>query len=364
MSPKTLENLAPELQEFIIGAICDAKSLYALLRASPNCYRLFSLRRNVYLTELARRQFHPDVICDAWDTVKASQLPRRPTGSDMAGFCGTLARDMNLEIQYPLEMSIRLCKLSNRVDWCVQEFSKLTLSLLDKLGETMQLDQDSKAIHATLSATETGRLQRAFCRFETNRYLKPHRYGQSNKAFPRRTEIYLKEFEDCEVEEIVSIRDFLALRVLRVFQDIESPPVSMWKTSETRFKYDGIQFIDDMLSLGLPFLQELFQSDRTLAAELVLKGIEHQRGFPISGTYWGDPSNLALEVYITMYTNRLRSEFQGDEIGLCSMGWLWAHYKCDRSRDHRAFVLRDLRDCGYVFWDAPRLSASGILRQE
>lgn len=134
-------------------------------------------------------------------------------------------------------------------------------------------------------------------------------------------------------------------------------------------RYSQQQQIEHLLSLGLPYVQRLFESTGDQGRELFLhhprhKGAHRGPRFLTEALYFLGPSGLLPKVCVYPNLTRSCSEESSEDI---SQGWYWS---LRRGNFHRASDLlfcdytKGLRDWGYVFWDYVRLRESGILSRE
>lgn len=110
-----------------------------------------------------------------------------------------------------------------------------------------------------------------------------------------------------------------------------------------------------MVTLGLPFLRELFTADHVRRAELVLSSshvtsIDLQRTFHFLTLTF--PTSLDLR---SNPVNHL-SSYQ-DSVEEPSIGWYWEWWN-GRIRMPGYHTNKGLRDWGYVFWDKRRMMAA------
>lgn len=116
------------------------------------------------------------------------------------------------------------------------------------------------------------------------------------------------------------------------------------------------------MSLGLPFLHEVFTADRARSTDLVLTNSIAIRG------YLTDTVGKAFEKGIepsespnqsALYLRNYKSLFHED-LTECSIGWHWGQNF--RNNIEPGYSRRKgCRDWGYIFWDKSRMNAAGVL---
>lgn len=378
----SLELLQPETQALIMCHITCVTTLHSLLRASPRFYQVFRSRRAYLLTQLAKQQ--AQVPVNAWDTIKASRLPEPPSRADVETFTLTFQDDDGYEARIlPVEISISMIKLGTCVAWLTADFARNTLPNLIRLGELTELSQERDIVQSELSSIETARIARAFYRFETFRHLFPPAYhGDWSEIEKLQSGVdFLNQWDPDEIEEIACIKDYIKRRLCIIFDQMEDdlvrgdPPEpvriaaqapeidfenSNWFGTSGRESHSF--FMENIMSMGLSFIRQVFGADRTRCAELVLSASKHAAGFlsdtmdhfNIKGTMKnenGPPFSLA---------NNYKSYH--DSLDEPSLGWRWilSDY-C--TINPGISVTQGPRDWGYIFWDKQRMIAAGVLEQ-
>ncbi|KAL8688570.1 MAG: hypothetical protein Q9218_005549 [Villophora microphyllina] len=261
-------------------------------------------------------------------------------------------------------MTTSLDKLGPIIQWFVQDYKENALDFLTSVGTQYKLEQDAEVLNSDLSDTECGRIQRAFCVFEAFRHLfAAPENTVVDLYFSSQTKRFLSVFAPDEVEEVSCIRDYMTRRLWGVFEDIERDALQQESDGPIRklgqdfepvdwFSYPAkaihLQYMEYMMSLGLPFLQEVFQSDGFKRANLIIS------------------NSCCRTKYLTEALSGLRSpsyeppdfddgHYDG-QIDYANRGRL--------PRDFGRLLLKGLRDWGYMFWSEHRLQASGILGKD
>lgn len=384
MSTPTLETLTPEVQALIMRNIGSVSAFISLLRASPRFYQVFRHRREYLLTHLAFNQFHPGIIDDVWTLAKASQIPQPVPPADSGAFISDLALLDEGHQQHSITTSIMapLCKIGPTIAWFVEDYRHSSLRILTDLGTHMEIKQNHDKLHAEYGLTEIGRVQRAFCRFQTfcHLFFVPEPEGREvDLDYYIQARRYLLEYLADEIEEIACIRDYLARRLWGVFEAIEEralqgdpdsairklgkacQPVDWFSSSA---KVEHPEYIEYIMSKGLPFIREVLESDGLIGAELVMKHSFHRDLF-ISHALSDEANKNSTEISLDYSAGKYDGEgdYVGDDLDAMSLGWLWANYGRIPS-DWGRWPLKGLRDWGYMFWDSRRFIASGVLDLE
>ncbi|KAI4193089.1 MAG: hypothetical protein LQ350_008469, partial [Teloschistes chrysophthalmus] len=340
------------------------------------------------------KQFHPALFEGIWTLAAASQIPQPPDQRDVRDFLsprkyGTdehvLAqwlRDWDRRhLHMPVPMIVALRRFATSLQWFIQDYKHHSISFLATFITQSNHLKDAEVLYSDLSEVELGRIQRAFYRFETFRYLfsgpddRGHAFTCSFLAFD-----YLDRFPPDEVEEIACVRDYMSRRLWGVFESIEvdalkeppDGPIRQLGESFRRFgwfspaeKSNSLYYMEYMMSLGLPFLQEVFESDGIQRAALVISKSGHRRHYlteALRGRGWS-PYNYVPTDFDNGLYDEDEGEFVGDELDALTKGLLWAN-RNKVPKDYARPALKGLRDWGYVFRDEWRLKASGVLEKD
>ena len=286
-----------------------------------------------------------------------------------------------------LSTTISLCKTGSRIAWFVDDYWKSSSQILAKLGSDMALEQDPQILHSPLSITERGRLQRAFCRFETfcclfSLFDNVCTDLELEQDCENQARWYLDEFAADEVEEIGSIRDYLIRRLWGTFEAVEEDAMDGELSDQVRklgancqpdwlsyqAKTNHLLYMEYLMSRGLEYLQKLFTSDGLERAKLVIaesatrdrfltESMEPRFGSMMSLGYAEDEEDFEGE-----YEDG-DEEFEVDDVDRMTQGFLWAN-KNRVPKEWFRWPFKGFRDWGYVFWDSSRLMASGVLNEE
>ncbi len=387
-----LEALHPEIQELIISHLPTVQSLHSLIRASPRFYQVFRSHKKIALSRLLRRQFHAAVLSDALTVVQASQLERPRTRENVVAFLqGFPLKPERVESATSISLPdcIALCQLYRKLNFFINDLHQRSTVLLiqrspRKVNNPPERLAMNTVLRSPLSDVEAGRLQRAFCRFETFRLLfsSPHS-TESPLTVPEQAQMFLEAFADWEIEEIACVRDYLVRRLSQVFDQLEDEFVlgvrtgtvgwrrrtlpDKWDSQHHWFsvsaKDDHASYMETLLSLGLPFLRQVFQSVGEKRKALVIHNSENKGNFLTAALTKPNKREFAIREYSDAHRSGLMPVFNGDTLQGCNGGWMWGHAYCLRLMWAEG-IMRGLRDWGYVFWDMERLESSGFLDME
>ncbi len=405
-----LEMLAPELQFQILFNANTPDDLQALIQSSPRLYQVYLLNKDIILSAVARRQFHPAVIPDALFFAKMSQVEQPLSRDTVIEMCKAYPSELHEETTIPLPMSVALCKLASNVRFFINDYARNTLPIMEGLGQSLDFEvlpeyRPEMPVHySELSDSEVGRLQRGFCRFEIYRYL----FARCSSELDHDHDIqpcldipsltpaeqagsFLRKFPDFQVTEINCVRDYLYRRLRGVCSRLEdkaadtlNPGTLMfdhnsdvegaeWASGLYLFTENGKTYQNDhlehLMSLGLAYVRQILESTDEeqnvlfirhtpgeivlhLEAEFITRALEFSGRNPACG----DTPLLAKEEPPFVYEVNAEAELDIPD------AWQWAHPRAP------PFNLRDnatkgLRDWGYVFWDFNRLRDSGILER-
>lgn len=408
-----LEMLAPELQLQILISAKTPDDLHALIQASPRLHQVYQLNKDTVLWNVVRRQFHPTVLPDALFFAKMSQLVQPLTRDTVINLCkdypGDLRTEATVPISIPISMSVALCNLASNVKFFIEDYARNTLPIMEALCQSLDVEivpeywPETHISYSMLSDSEIGRLQRAFCRFETYRYLFARcSYGLDHdhqKCFSvpsvnptEQASLFLQKFPDFQFTEINCVRDYLYRRLRGICHQLEDeafntlPPETfvhdkdcdveslewasgVWLFHNSGKAYQGEQ-MEHLISLGLPYMRQIFETTgeerkilflRHLPGDFI-RHLETQfltRALSLSGR---NPARRDSPLLAKMDPPFMYGVNPNVELDIPD-AWQWAHPDAppldlmDRS-------LKCLRDWGFVFWDYDRLRNSGILARE
>ena len=404
-----LEMLAPELQLQILFHSATPDDLHALIQASPRLYQLYLLNTDTILSAVAKRQFHPAVVSDALFFAKISQLEQPLPRDTVLELCNVYPTEVHEGGVIPIPMSVAMCKLAKNVRFFIEDYARNTLPLMEDLGRSLETHvlaeywPEKPVAYSQLSDSETGRLQRAICRFEIYRYLFARCFSgfdhdtgdcaqESSLSPAEQGSLFLEKFPDFQITEIDCIRDYMHRRLRGIFSHLEDKAAETilpeafefdpmgdvetaeWKSGLWLFTNNGKSYqgshIEHLMTLGLAYLRRIFDSAGAEQEDLFIRhtgnyDIDHIETEFISTamSLLGD-NPCSQDIPLLAKTD---PPFEYEVNGKVGLGipdaWQWAHPRAPPQK-LSDFCLKGLRDWGYVFWDLRRLRESGILEQE
>lgn len=403
-----LESLAPELQLQILFNADTPDDLHALIQASPRLYQVYLHNKDTILSAVALRQFHPAVASDALFFAKISQLEQPLSRDTVMELCKTYPNELQEATNIPIFMSVALCKLVSNVRFFIEDYARNTLPVMEGLGQCLDLEilpeywPENAVSYSQLSGSETGRLQRGFCRFEIYRYLFARcsseldhdlRECASDPSLTsaEQASLFLQRFPDFQVTEIICIRDYLFRRLRGICIGLEDKAVDSLPPETFDFDQDGDleaaewasevylytnngkayqnHHLEHLMSLGLAYIRRIFESTggkqnnlfirhiypdivRHLETQFITRALELVGPNPARG----DIPLLAKTDPPFVYEVNPDVELDIPD------AWQWAHPRAPPLKLQDS-ALKGLRDWGYVFWDLDRLHVSGILER-
>lgn len=404
----TIEMFAPELQVQILCNADTPGSLHSVIQASPRLYQVFLNNKTTVLSTVARRQFHPAVFSDALFFATISQLEQPLSRDTVLDLFESYPGELHEGVVLPLHLSVALCKLARNVRFFIEDYARNTLPLMEDLATSLEVDvlaeyrPEHPVTYSQLSDSETGRLQRAFCRFETYRYLFARcspdidHSVQECAPFPSLTpeeqaDLFLERFPDFQITEINCVRDYLYRRLRGIFCQLEDTAVNTlpaatfafdqegdvesaeWSSGVWLFCNSGKAYqdthIEHLMSLGLAYIHRVFRSTGEEQKDLFIRHddiavIRHiEKDFMTNAfSYLGrNPARGDIPLLAKTdppFAYKVNAEVELD----IPDAWQWAHPR-GPPMSLSDSAMKGLRDWGYVFWDLDRLHESGILNR-
>lgn len=270
------------------------------------------------------------------------------------------------------------------MDWFVHDLARECSNNFVRLGQLVVLKMDTKIVQREPTYIEMQRIARGLFRFETfGRLFAPKPMSEDALYRDRPSQLaieYLNTFDPDEVEEIATVRDYLIRKLWRVFDRIEDNFVHTestsftadqasvqkdWASDEENFfgrfkKSTHLDYMENLMSLGLPFLHKLLTSDDAQSTAMVFSNANAVSGFLTetllrlaNGSVeppWYDSGR-----YLVEYSSAFNEA--SDET---SVGWHWGQRLTTRLGPGN-MLKKGCRDFGYVFWEKTRMQASGVL---
>lgn len=274
-----------------------------------------------------------------------------------------------------------------------------------------KLYKEFEVSNVALSFAETGRLQRAFCLFETYCHLfascAPELDHERDICCDRRNMPslenqamhFLAKYSDYEIAELNCVRDYLFRRLRNmlnameddmcktarpldfVFGQTSTRPLELVQRREiasglwifcNSFKRAHKEHIEHIISLGLPYIRRIFQSTGEERKSLLLRHIPShiithlERNFLTGALSYlksmPKSSHKGLPL-LPKHDPPLDIGKSGDtELGIPD-AWHLAYPRAPPWKLVDA-VYKGFRDWGFVFWDGERLRSVGLLGEK
>ena len=258
-----------------------------------------------------------------------------------------------------------------------EDYAKHTIPVLHQLGQSQDLPilseyESHKHIpQERLSSTETGRLQRALCRFEVYRCLfsrclqdLQHDPHQCSVYLPlttaKQAKVFFQHLPAFQIDEIACIRDYLFRRLRGIYNELEDEAVRTLPVETMTFKrynesamsrspfylfttharQQEEDHLEHLMSLGLPYIRRVLESSGDEQRGLFLHRVpdfvvDHLERHFLSKTLQciGLNPNVNPGRYPWL---EMGEEFKpaSDENGYSEIrqGWLWGHCHLEPSR--------------------------------
>ncbi|QYS97468.1 hypothetical protein H0G86_004700 [Trichoderma simmonsii] len=404
-----LHDLPPELLRLILTSFDSLPDLYSFIQASPECFRIYRIAPEFILSSVLRNAIHPDALHHALAVTLVDpeeSIVMEEDEQHWEFLDSYFQRDSTL-FKFPKTMYgiISLAKLNNMVSRLVNDYTCHTLHALYESEETQQ-DTHHQTLPCSshvacqngLSATEKGRLQRAFFRYEFYSRcfpVSPRIPDESIFAADDQFKHFLQQMAPWEVEELSCLHEYFWVRASRIFSELEEEVVVKvldaqtataaaikkarmreaefhrqlksksiecddgcchFRPSDERglelFGEDDRSALPDILryliSLGLPFLQSLLSAQGQRRRDLIRRNYYGEREFLPHAIYEDpnpsqapkDPENISDNDISHVNLGYLLFRPSSVEAVLSAMGIA------------RYWPLRRL---GYVFWDIERV---------
>lgn len=197
------------------------QTLFQLINASPNYYRVFLLSKRRILSDLIHQILLPEVIHDARAAVVASRFERRGLAENLRAFIQTYEIRRNLGSSnrlIPLSSCIAICQLHISIEYFVQDLVERAAIFLAQSGFSFGID--------CLSWTERGRLRRSFHRFQLFSCLS-HSTFRDKPGFNsyQQAAFFLALFAAYELEELSCIYEYFRGRLCEMYDRLEDEHV-------------------------------------------------------------------------------------------------------------------------------------------
>ncbi|KAL2827856.1 hypothetical protein BJY01DRAFT_228924 [Aspergillus pseudoustus] len=393
----SLENLPPEVRRQILSASCF-DSLNALVHASPVYHQQYLLDRWHILCDSLKLTLG-SVFVDAYTAFKCGQVDFLKTRSSesvtriLEGFAERRLFEP-VGSSRPLAIDEIVGMLSFHRSIIIPVARRYTTWALDNLLKESASPQTS---HEPLSRSEETRVFRAlyrlqlFCNLFGENHHEPLFHPRLTFGWGEVLEVFIFLFEPWEVEELHCVYTFAKATYDRIFDKIA------WDVDEKNPKFDGqrpptpdgafdlsssrISFLEGTTSCGLHLLHTvLFRMKdhnhlvQTMQNNISLGNYQLEEYILRESTqYWQRDERLSERD--VQQERRDPLPFRGDRVPdpdsaaadlYPPLAWtiLW---KGTYSNLYAYYFQEELKEWGYVMWDASRLASTGaeeVLRRQ
>ncbi|KAI1330883.1 hypothetical protein F5Y16DRAFT_361506 [Xylariaceae sp. FL0255] len=264
MSPACLSSLSPELLLPILNAVDSPLELLAIVRASPECYRVFCIYGRSVLSQFLRDTIGEEAIPDALGALYSSELrtpefidaafdrysdidPDARAGYEFRRWVIAFLSDFHTKaLEFPEDtiLLVYLCHIYDTTRALVEDYSSRAMDLFDYELRNEPRDPllPSSALcqEIQLSKVERTRFFRAFFRYEI--FCNCFRPVGLTEPFSSLEEshLFLEPLKMWEVEEFYYVFQYLMTKTAKIAFDLEDQfcrdimkaRVPKWKLSD------------------------------------------------------------------------------------------------------------------------------------
>ncbi|KAI1452305.1 hypothetical protein F4805DRAFT_41470 [Annulohypoxylon moriforme] len=222
-----LEDLVPELLARILQLLDHPRDLLSLVRASPQCFRVYARSPALILSPILKNAILPDALHHALACVR---VPSAPSQTVREAFLRDYFQSKPLAYSrdhfqfkpftFPTDkISITaLCGLCLRTSYFVDDYSTRAMCALNLKPNAGQ------STASALSSTELARFQRAFFRYELYCRVFPADYhAQCGSIVPAHEQFteFLSRMAPFEVEEMTCVHHYFTVLIGGFIDDLE-----------------------------------------------------------------------------------------------------------------------------------------------
>ena len=231
-----------EIRVLLLLKLDSLDSLHALIRASPCFLRAFLASKTQILTAIVHHRNDAEILVDALAACDAStfdrDMPTKDRVDRIVEHYDKHRRNQNIRPAVSSLLLPRVCQLSRTIDWHVVNYLRLCRSTLDR---PQFASFDSYGLPADirddlfLSAAERCRLKRAFYRFQLftqlfTQHVNGSMFGLEHVGISFGVRRFTSLFWPWELEEFVSVRDYVRAHFLPYLQSLEDQFVDAFVT--------------------------------------------------------------------------------------------------------------------------------------
>ncbi len=212
MSKLTLDNMAPALLALVLCAIDSPRDAYSLIAASSAFYRVFASSRERILSAVLKNAILPAALPSALASIYVADIPEGQT-EHLDSFLDSYFAGSTA---FPTEMAriTDLSRLHLHASRFIDDYSSRALRAL---GPGLDLQPPT--------CTERARFQRAFYRFELYSRINPVDYAvHGHSVLPAEAQFtkFLARMEPWEVEEMSCVHQYFSTLIEGFVDDLEN----------------------------------------------------------------------------------------------------------------------------------------------
>ncbi|KAG8529605.1 uncharacterized protein KY384_006242 [Bacidia gigantensis] len=248
-----VRQLPLEVAQLLLASTPDVQSLRSLAVSSPTFYKAFVGAQDLIIKAVLHNEFGPDVLPHAQAAQRSVDLGlfENRFEEEKVTFWSLLDnKAMSRVYPWQFQDSLHLSEIRSPVEYFVQQYS---------VNICKSLDFKIKS----LRRKELDRIRRTLYRIETYCNL----YGGHRRLRPSLEELQalsINQLAPWEVEQMVSVQDFLFSRLAEAFTDLARHDIELaYRMLDLDWLVDSwlsLIYKDHQLSRGLSFLQQLDQT--------------------------------------------------------------------------------------------------------
>jgi hypothetical protein len=210
-----LEDLVPELLARILQVLDHPRDLLSLVRASPQCFRVYAQSPALILSPVLKNAILPDALHHA---LACEHVPSTPSQTVREAFLKDYFQYKPFTFPTDKTTITALCGLCLRTSYFVDDYSARAMRALNVKPDAEQ------APASALSSTERTRFQRAFFRHELYCRVFPvdhHAPGRSVVPAPEQFAEFLEGMAPWEAEEMTCVHHYFTVLMGDFIDDLE-----------------------------------------------------------------------------------------------------------------------------------------------
>ncbi|KAJ4424636.1 hypothetical protein N0V82_000768 [Gnomoniopsis sp. IMI 355080] len=382
----SLEGLPAEIQRLILFKVPTFQALGALVHASPQMHRVYTVDRLPILRNWLIQRL--GVLADAYaayfsGTLSFQQSRDEPMLWDfLSNYEQRRADPADLAGQLSLDDIVGMvCFHNSYIEPLTERYAASALASMPSLAEASPTAQP-------LSTTEMRRIQRAMYRLQVFGNACGFK-GEGSSSRRIQTDVerlrVLSMFPPWEAEEILCIHEFAKEKYSSVFQlvawDLDEERNPKFRQIEMTDVNDNLLLIseagninkrsrDAVLRHGLPLLSDVLNTeDHDQLAEItraaIIAGVDASDGIEnwIDDATWDDKQIQRREQWYTHHDfaqdHRQKMPFEGDVLASPPLAWVLFWQAEYSNLIGRSYTTKPLRRAGFVMWDASRWDSVG-----